>query len=111
MSHSLQRGPIPAIILASTNEDIRNCGHCQPCCLDTNPEMDLTLGEMLQMASRDDPAVFATQTLWNCDAVIENRERCQEGINLVRVIEALRDEAKLRGYSNIKSIATLDSDT
>jgi hypothetical protein len=49
--------------------------------------MDLTLGAMLQMASRDDPAVFATQTLWNCDAVIENRERCQEGINLVKSME------------------------
>ena len=99
MSDSHIRGPIPAIILASAQEDIRKCGLCEPCCISTVPEMDVTLGEMLQMASRNDPAVFATETLWNCDTVIADRDRCQEGINLVRVIKALRDEARTRGLA------------
>jgi heterodisulfide reductase subunit C len=71
--------------------------------------MDLTLGEMLRMASSDNPEVFSTQTLWNCDAVLEDHDRCQEGINLVRVIEVLRDEAKLRGYSNRNNVRKQDS--
>ena len=62
--------------------------------------MDLTLGELLQMAARDDLNVFSSKTLWTCDHVIAKGEPCQEGINLVRVIDALRNEAKLRGYSN-----------
>ena len=110
MSHSLQRGPIPAIVQASTNEDIRKCGNCKPCCIDLDPAMDITLGEMLQMASRNNPDVFATQTLWNCDVVVEERNRCQEGIDLVRVIEALRDEAKIRGYSNLHNGRTKDAE-
>jgi heterodisulfide reductase subunit C len=64
--------------------------------------MDLTMGELLQMAVRDDHAVFTSQTLWNCDLVITEDGHCPEGINLSRVIEALRTEAKLRGYSNNK---------
>jgi heterodisulfide reductase subunit C len=61
--------------------------------------MDLTPGELLQMAARDDPAVFTSQTLWNCDLVISEDGHCQEGINLSQVIEVLRNEAILRGYS------------
>lgn len=73
--------------------------------------MDLTLGEMLQLASRNDPAVFTSQTLWNCDVVIEGSEQCQEGINLPRVIEALRTEAKLRGFTNNRHLSTQESET
>lgn len=99
MSGLPQRGPIPAIVLATTNEDIRNCGHCQPCCFEIDQEMDLTLGELLQMAARDDHAVFTSKTLWAYDLSSVKPDHCQEGINLPLVVEALRNEAIYRGYS------------
>jgi heterodisulfide reductase subunit C len=104
MSLSSQRGPISAIIRATTNQDIRACGKCQPCCINSHPDMDLTVGEMLQLAARDESAVFISSTLWNCDSVITEDGHCQEGINLSLVIKSLRNEAKLRGYSNNKHV-------
>jgi heterodisulfide reductase subunit C len=99
-----KRGPIPAIVLATTDEDIRNCGHCQPCCIEIDQEMDLTLGELLQMAARDDHAVFTSKTLWAGELSSVKPDRCQEGINVPRVVEALRNEAILRGYSPTDTI-------
>jgi heterodisulfide reductase subunit C len=61
--------------------------------------MDMTIGELLQRAAHNDPSVFRSSTLWHCDPMLRMDGRCQKGIDILRVIEALREEAKLRGIS------------
>jgi len=94
-----QRGPIAAIVLASTGEDIRNCGQCDLCSIELSPAMDMTIGELLQKAAQNDPSVFRSATLWHYDPTLHMDGRCQTGIDILRVIEAMREEAKLRGIS------------
>lgn len=62
--------------------------------------MDLGVGELLQMAARDDHSVFTSKTLWVVDSSMIEQGACQEDLKLLRVFEALREEARLRGYSN-----------
>lgn len=61
--------------------------------------MDLTIEQLLQKAARNDPSVFKSSTLWHRDPMLRMDGKCQEGIDILRVIEALREEAKLRGIS------------
>lgn len=93
-----QRGPLPFIILAATGEDVRRCANCQSCADLLTPEMDLTFGELIRAAARDDPRALTCATLWNCDAVLESG-CCQEGLDIPAVIQALRQEAAMRGLT------------
>jgi len=62
------------------------------------PGMDLTIGELMQAAARNDERALACSTLWAWGSVAEGA-RCQQGINLTAVIETPRAEAVLRGHS------------
>jgi heterodisulfide reductase subunit C len=59
--------------------------------------MDLTFGEVMQAAARNDVRALTNRTLWACDSVLAAHARCQEGIDLAAVIRALREEALRRG--------------
>jgi hypothetical protein len=59
--------------------------------------MNLSIGELLQAAARNDTTVLSSQTLWNYDLALEVSGNCQQGINLTKVMTALRVEAELRG--------------
>ena len=59
--------------------------------------MDLTIGEILQAANRNDESVLASQTLWNSDELLERKLHCQAGIDVVSVLLALIRLAQDRG--------------
>jgi hypothetical protein len=59
--------------------------------------MDFSFGEVFQLVAHDDPKALTTQTLWNCDTLLEKGVHCQNGLDLSAVVTALRDEARLRG--------------
>lgn len=61
------------------------------------PGMDLSFGELMRAASRDDPIALTNNTLWACDGVLESSLRCQAEIDIPAVITVLRREANLRG--------------
>jgi heterodisulfide reductase subunit C len=92
-----KRGPLVNIIQATTGEDIRKCNRCQPCCFEVTEQMDLTIGEMLHTACRDERKALKSKTLWNCDPVLEYQAQCLGGLDLTRVIQLLRQEAIIRG--------------
>lgn len=92
-----QHGPLAAVILAKTGEDIRACGQCQSCFIENQPSINLSIGEFLQAAARNDTSVLSSQTLWNYDPAFEVSGNCPQGINLAKVMAALRVEAELRG--------------
>jgi len=58
--------------------------------------MDLSIGELMQGAARNDESVLACTSLWNWQPV-PGRVVCQQGINVVSVLEVLRQEAIHRG--------------
>ena len=62
--------------------------------------MDLTIGEILQSANRNDESVLSCQTLWNCDELLERKLHCQAGIDVASVLLALIHVAKDRGYQD-----------
>ena len=60
------------------------------------PEMDLSIGELMQGAARDDERVLTCTSLWNWQP-LPGRVICQQGINVLSVFEVLRQEAIYRG--------------
>jgi hypothetical protein len=61
--------------------------------------MDLTIGELMQAAARNDERALRCRTLWS-PSPSASGVRCQQGINVQAVMNALRAEAVLRGYAH-----------
>jgi heterodisulfide reductase subunit C len=97
-----QRGPLRSVILAATGQDVRECTNCDTCDAWIAPGMDLTFGEVMQAAARDDPQAIENSTLWTCDDLLP-RVRCPSGIDIASVILALVREAELRGRQTMDS--------
>jgi heterodisulfide reductase subunit C len=96
-ARSNHRGSIRAKVLASTGEDVSRCNNCDLCEKYLGKDMDLTIGEILQAANRNDETVLACQTLWNCDELLERKLHCQAGIDVASVLMALIHLAQDRG--------------
>ncbi len=97
MSGQISRGPLWAIILTASGEDIRHCGQCFSCEDYIEPGMDLTFGEIFQAAVHDQSRALSNRTLWTCDKLLENGLHCQNGLDIPAIVGALRQEARLRG--------------
>ena len=93
----INRGPLRAIILSETGQDVRACRSCWQCDDERHPGMDLCFGELMRAAAKDDPIALLNETLWNCDLILDGGFNCQSGIQLQAVINVLRREAKIRG--------------
>ncbi len=94
------RGPLRQVILASTGQDVLQCTKCRSCDDLMADGMDLTFGEVMRAAARDDARALKNDTLWACDELLERGPKCQSGLDIASVILALRREAELRGFTN-----------
>lgn len=92
-----ERGPLRAVILAKSGEDVRKCNACWHCEQELEHGMDISLGEIIRAAAQNDPAALQNDSLWNCDPVLESNPICPSGLDRLAVIHALRDEAMTRG--------------
>lgn len=90
------RAPLPHVILCATGEDVRRCTACWGCEALLQPDMDLTIGELMQAVARDSQQALASRTLW-AGSLSALPVRCQQGLNVAAVVEALRAEAARRG--------------
>lgn len=97
MSIRGSRGPLWAIVLTASGEDVRQCGQCFACEDFRESGMDLTFGEIFRAAAHDQPNALTNRTLWNCDKLLQNGLHCQNGLNIAAIVGALREEAHLRG--------------
>ncbi|TFH37939.1 MAG: hypothetical protein E4G99_00995 [Anaerolineales bacterium] len=97
MTRRTSRGPLWAILLTETGEDIRQCRQCFACEEFHEPGMDLSFGEILHAAARDLPLALSNRTLWTCDTLLQNGLHCQNEIDIARIVQALRAEAHVRG--------------
>jgi heterodisulfide reductase subunit C len=82
--------------MTSTGQDVRECTNCDSCDDWMLPGMDLTFGEIMRAAARDDRRALENNTLWTCDDLLP-RVRCPAGIDIASVILVLVREAELRG--------------
>lgn len=88
-------------ILLQQGVDLRRCRSCGVCSETVFPdeEADLALGIVIQLVLLNDPEVFTSRTIWS-DTVKETAETlCPNGIDLTKVIQTLREEAVLRGFT------------
>jgi heterodisulfide reductase subunit C len=95
-----KRGPLTFIILAATGQDVRQCASCLSCEDLRVPGMDLSFGDVIRAAARDDPIALTNDTLWNCDEALIRQPICQSGLDIYAVIQTLRFEAKERGLAS-----------
>lgn len=96
------RTPIPlhAIILAATGQDVRVCSNCGNCNGRMAPGMDLSFGEIMQAAARNDPEALTNRTLWTCDDLLGPHLLCPHDIDIAAVIITLAREAASRGFAS-----------
>lgn len=99
MSGSVGRSPLRHIILTSTGQDVYQCVNCAHCDRFALKDMDLSFGEILQAAARDDPIALTNSTLWACDDLLLYCSICHNKIDIPSVILALQREAELRGLA------------
>jgi hypothetical protein len=93
------RGPLRSVILAETGQDVRLCANCASCESLTAPGMDLTLGEIVRAAARNDPQALTCATLSACEDLLLRPIPCTAGLCLPSILIALQREAELRGLT------------
>lgn len=86
------------IVKEVSGQNISRCAGCLDCEVDS-PDVDVPLGSIIHMAMLDDEECLTCRTLWSEDVLGKATQSCAEGLNLKRVILALRDEAARRGLS------------
>lgn len=92
-------GSLPSILLAETGQDVRLCARCANCNGLMVPGMDLTIGEVIRGAARDDTRVLASATLSACEDLLLRPMPCTAGPDLTSILLCLRREAELRGLA------------
>lgn len=60
--------------------------------------MDLSLGEVIRAAARDDELSITNRTIWACEELM-GKVQCPQGLDIPAVILTLRHEAEIRGVA------------
>lgn len=89
--------PLPFLILAQTGQDVRQCQACDQCDDLVVEGMDLSFGEILRTAARNDDRALTCSSLWSCEPFLDRPPACQADLDIPAVIHVLRDEALRRG--------------
>ena len=93
----MARHSLHQLIKSTTGQDVYKCRQCQLCDLDVIDDMDVPLTTVIQMIMFDDEEVLSTRTLWSERVLAESTHACRRGLNLQKVLQALRTEARQRG--------------
>jgi hypothetical protein len=91
------RIPLRHIILARTGQDVRACKNCDTCKRLPGNGSEMTMGEIVRAAARDDPKAITNQALWRLEADDLSAYPCQAGFNLAEIMMVLWQEAARRG--------------
>jgi len=93
------RAALRFIILATTEQDINDCTACQTCYADEalNAQFDMPLWQVIAAARKNDEAALSNQTIWVLDSVTPDAVCCPNGLDILAVARALRQEARRRG--------------
>ena len=88
-------------VLLQQGVDLRLCRSCGVCSeyTFTDEEADLALGIVVQLVLLNDPEVFTSRTIWSDEVVEAAGTLCPNGVDLKVVLQTLREQAVLRGYT------------
>jgi len=93
-------GPLRAIVLAATGQDVRKCQHCDFCSTNLEPDQDISLESLLQLVIMNDEEVLTCRTLWSDAVLASSKHICGNNLDIVAVLLALRAEARRRGLDS-----------
>src|SRR3990170_4570505 len=91
--------PLRLMVLAATGQDLRKCSHCATCSGRLEPDMDLTLESLVQLALLNDDEALTSRPRWSERAREGAEHACASGLDLPLVIRVLRVEAVRRGLA------------
>jgi len=77
------------------------CGKCSAGCLFAE-HMDILPNQVLRLLQLGDEEVLAARAPWVCAACLACSVRCPKGVDVARVMEALRQLALRRGLSPVE---------
>jgi heterodisulfide reductase subunit C len=89
--------PLHLIVLNATGQDLRQCRVCSQCSTALEPDMDLSIENLMRMILLDDGEVLESRTLWSGRVLSRASHLCPMGLNLEEVLLALREEGWRRG--------------
>lgn len=87
------------IVRDATGQNIGRCAGCLDCDVNSS-EADIPLGSLVQMALMNDEECLDCRTLWSDEVLDRASHSCAEGLDLKKVILALRAEADRRGITH-----------
>jgi len=94
-----RHGTLRSVILTETGQDVRLCANCASCENLTAPGRDLTLGEIVRAAARNDPQALTCATLSASEDLLLRPIPCTASLSLPSILIALQREAELRGLA------------
>jgi len=89
--------PLHLIVLNAIGQDLQPCRVCSQCSTALEPDMDLSIENLMRMILLDDGEVLESQTLWSGRVLSRAPHLCPMGLNLEEVFLALREEGWRRG--------------
>ena len=84
-------------VLNATGQDLRPCWVCSQCSTALEPDMDLSIENLMRMILLDDGEVLESRTLWSGRVFNCAPHLCPRGLDLEAVLLALREEGWRRG--------------
>lgn len=101
------RGEFVRQVETISGETVLACNQCGKCSAGCPLafQMDLLPNQVIRLVQLGSPDVLQAQTIWTCAACLTCVARCPKGVDLPRIMEALRQIALERGGSRVQTSA------
>ncbi len=104
ISREVIRGPLFDKVAELSGENLYacyNCGKCSAGCPSIS-EMDVLPNEVVRLVLLGDEGVLDCETIWICASCFTCTTRCPKGVDLSKIMEALRQIYLRRNVDRVK---------
>ncbi|OQY23630.1 MAG: heterodisulfide reductase [Chloroflexi bacterium] len=97
------RGPFVTNVEEISGQDLLDCNQCGKCSAGCPvvEAMDILPSQVIRMAQLGMEQVLASNTIWICASCLTCVTRCPKGVDLPRLMEALRQISLREGVSKL----------
>ncbi len=97
------RGPFVSQVEEISGQDLLACNQCGKCSAGCPivAEMDVLPSQVIRMAQLGMEEVLESNTVWICASCLTCVARCPKGVDLPRLMEALRQIALRKGVAKL----------